>query len=78
MTAPTTRVESPNGTAVRAYVLSELRCAALRARLAVVDIDTIGIALNARMIEPEDALEWLADAGAPGYLEPIAPRESVP
>ena len=76
MTALATRAETPDRTALRAYVLSELRCAALRARLAAVEIDTIGVALNARMIEPEDALEWLADAGVE-YLEPATPRESA-
>jgi len=54
----------------REYVLAELRCAHLRARLAQLDIEAAGIALRAHMIAPEVALEWLADADALKYVEP--------
>jgi hypothetical protein len=57
----------------RKYVLSELRCAALRARLAANDITSIGIALKRGMIGPRDALEAVADAGALDYVQPTAP-----
>ena len=30
------------------------------------------------MIEPEDALEWLADAGALDYVVPTPPEKVVP
>jgi hypothetical protein len=63
---------------LREYVLGELRCAALRARLAAADIDTIGVALNSGMIEPQTALEWLADAGAFDYVEPTPSTGAVP
>ena len=52
------------------YLLAELRCAALRARLAACDIDAIGIALRAGMINPDIALEWLHDRNALSYLQP--------
>lgn len=54
----------------REYALGELRCALMRARLAVLDIETTGIALRAGMIDPETALEWLRDAGALDYVDP--------
>jgi hypothetical protein len=43
------------------YVLAELRCASLRARLQQADITSIGIALKAGWITPEQAVEALAD-----------------
>lgn len=44
------------------YLLAELRCAALRARLQQADIEAVGIALKAGWIGPEQAVEALADA----------------
>jgi hypothetical protein len=52
------------------YLLAELRCAALRARLAACDIDAIGIALRAGMIDAETALKWLHDSNVLSYLQP--------
>jgi hypothetical protein len=46
------------------YVLAELRCAALRARLIAADIDAIGIALKSGLIDAERAIKELADCGA--------------
>jgi hypothetical protein len=43
------------------YLLAELRCASLRARLQASDIDAVGLALKAGLIEPEQALELLDD-----------------
>jgi hypothetical protein len=43
------------------YLLAELRCASLRARLQAGDIDAVGLALKAGLIEPEQALELLDD-----------------
>ena len=48
----------------RQFLLSQIRCATLRARLAVAELDSIGIALRGSQITPEDAVEWLADIGA--------------
>jgi hypothetical protein len=39
----------------RDYLLAELRCASLRARLWQADIDAVGLALKAGLIEPEGA-----------------------
>ncbi len=65
--------EQSEGLAFREYVLAELRCAIMRARLAALDIETAGIALRAGMIEPDVALEWLRDAGALDYVAPLQP-----
>jgi hypothetical protein len=59
------------------YVLAELRCAALRARLAACDIDTIGIALRGGAIDADIALEWLVDCGALSYLQPMWPTRTA-
>ena len=66
----------PDGPALREYVLGELRCAGMRARLAAIDIDTIGLALKSHMIGPHEAIEWLADAGALDYVDPTPPEVS--
>jgi hypothetical protein len=43
------------------YLLAELRCASLRARLWQADIEAVGVALKAGWIDPEQAAEALAD-----------------
>jgi hypothetical protein len=45
----------------RDYLMAELRCASLRARLLQADIDAVGMALKAGLVEPEQALELLQD-----------------
>ena len=50
-----------------AYLLAELRCAALRARLAACEIDAIGIALRSGMIDPDTAVAWLHDCNVLDY-----------
>jgi hypothetical protein len=55
------------------YLLAELRCASLRARLQAGDIDAIGLALKGGLIEPEQALELLQDCDC---LQLIEPRNS--
>jgi hypothetical protein len=45
----------------RSYLLQELRCASLRARLWQADIDAVGFALKGGLVTPEQALELLAD-----------------
>jgi hypothetical protein len=45
------------------YLLAELRCAALRARLWQSDIDAVGLALKGGFISPDQAVEHLADCG---------------
>jgi hypothetical protein len=43
------------------YLLAELRCATLRARLWQADIEAVGLALKGALITPEQALELLHD-----------------
>jgi hypothetical protein len=58
----------------REYLLAELRCAELRARLWQADIASIGIALRAGWITPEQAVEVLADCDC---LQLIEPKETA-
>jgi hypothetical protein len=58
----------------REYLLAELRCASLRARLWQFDIEAVGIALKAGWISPEQAVEALADCDC---LQLIEPKESA-
>jgi hypothetical protein len=55
------------------YLLAELRCASLRARLWQADITSIGIALKAGWISPEEAVELLADCDCLQLIEPKEP-----
>ena len=52
------------------YLLAELRCASLRARLQQVDIDAVGMALKAGLVEPDQALELLADCDCLQLISP--------
>jgi hypothetical protein len=52
------------------YLLAELRCASLRARLRQADIDAVGMALKAGLVEPEQALELLQDCDCLQLIEP--------
>jgi hypothetical protein len=61
----------------RDYLLAEMRCAALRARLAACDIDAIGIALRADWIDADAAIDWLHDCTALDYVAP-APQQGTP
>ena len=54
------------------YLLAELRCASLRARLPAGDIDAVGMALKAGLVEPEQALELLHGCDC---LQFISPKE---
>ena len=56
------------------YLLAELRCASLRARLWQADITSIGIALKAGWISPEQAVEALADCDC---LQLVGVREET-
>ena len=70
----TVHISRPDGPRLRAYLLAELRCAALRARLAANDIDAIGIALNGDLITSIEAIELLDDADAIRFLVPTQPE----
>jgi len=54
----------------RDYLLAELRCAALRARLWQSDIEAVGLALKGGLIDADQALGLLADCDA---LHLVAP-----
>jgi len=60
----------------RDYLLAELRCAALRARLWQADIEAVGLALKGQMISPEQAIELLSDCDALHLVAP--PPEERP
>ena len=51
------------------YLLRELRCASLKARLAVNEIQFVGVALKGGLIDPTAALEHLAEVGALHLVE---------
>ena len=46
------------------YLLAHLRAARVRAQLAACEIDAIGVALKAQMIDADEALLWLEDVDA--------------
>ena len=58
------------------YLLAELRCAALRARLLQADVEAVGLALKGGLISPDQALELLADVDALRIIG--TPPESTP
>jgi hypothetical protein len=58
----------------RDYLLGELRCAVLRARLAACEIENIGVALRAGWINEHIAIEWLHDCAALDFVAPASPR----
>jgi hypothetical protein len=45
------------------FVLAQLGCAALRARLVTAEIDSITVALRGGFIAANDAIAWAADIG---------------
>jgi hypothetical protein len=45
----------------RAYLMAELRCAVLRAKLWTHDIEAVGLALKGGLVTPDQAVELLAD-----------------
>jgi hypothetical protein len=57
----------------RDYLLAELRCAALRAKLWQNDIEAIAIGLKACLIDADQAIEHLSESG---MLRLIAPSST--
>lgn len=53
MTAPSTSFHD--------YLLAELRCAAMRARIMQADVEAVGIALRGNLITADQALNLLND-----------------
>jgi hypothetical protein len=74
-TTPTNSVATTHND-YTAYLLTELRCASLRAQLTACEVDSVGIALRAGWIDAYTAIEWLADEypDALAYLRPT-PQE---
>jgi len=62
-----------NDIAFKEYVLSQLRCARLRLKILITEIETIGIALKADALGPYEALDALHDAGTLNFLWPMPP-----
>jgi hypothetical protein len=52
------------------YLIQEFRCAVLRARLEVSDLEAIGIALKAGLVTAEQALELAADCDCLRWIQP--------
>ena len=55
----------------RQYVIAQLRLAHMRVRLLLNEIEVIGKALKAGLIEPDPAIQWLRDANGLEYLLPV-------
>jgi hypothetical protein len=53
----------------RDYVLTELRCLSLRARIIQADIDAIGLALKNGLISPAQAMDLIVDEVEPAFDE---------
>jgi hypothetical protein len=52
-----------SGADARTLLLSFIRVATIRSRLAVVDLDSIGMALKQGLVSVEGAVAWLDDLG---------------
>jgi hypothetical protein len=61
----------------RDYLLAELRCAAIRARLWQADIEAVGMALRVGLIEPEQALELLHECDALHLVGAVREEEAT-
>jgi len=57
-----------------AYLLSEFRCAALRAKLAADDLDAISLALKAGLISPGQAIMHVEESDAFRFLGELPPH----
>jgi hypothetical protein len=69
MSAPSTRYE---------YLIQEFRCAVLRARLEAADLEAIGLALKAGLVDAEQALELAADCNCLRWIQPTdTPAEAA-
>jgi hypothetical protein len=52
------------------YLIQEFRCAILRARLEVADLEAIGLALRAGLITAEQALDHASNCGCLRWIQP--------
>lgn len=69
------RRKPEEGPSFRDFVLAELRCAHIKARMLVSEIETIGIGVRGNFIEPAQAIGALAAANALEFLSDPNPRE---
>lgn len=60
----------PDEAAYRDYVLRELRLAHKRAKLLVLEIETIGVALRGGIVDADSAIVMLHEANALDFLGP--------
>ena len=61
----------------REYILSELRCALIKARLAQCDIEAVAIALKSNVITPEQAAAMFWDCETVQFLGLEMPEPST-
>ena len=50
------------------FITGQLKIAGMRARLITTEIDFIGVALKANLIDADGAMEWMAEIGALGLI----------
>jgi hypothetical protein len=60
----------PMSTTFTAYLLGEMKCAALRLKIEANEIISIGVALNSGAISADDAINDLHAAGLLGLVAP--------
>ena len=65
---PITSPLEVDGPGLRSYLLAELRCGVLRARLCAYEIEAIGLALKYGIITPTQTVVLLDDVGAMGFI----------
>ena len=59
------------------YLLAEMRCAALRARIVAHDIDAIGVALKGGLVTADQAVDLLTECDAIRLVMPTPPSAEV-
>lgn len=59
----------------REFLLSQLKCAAFRSRLAAVEIDSIDAALRGDFITTDDAIAWLSECGGLHFVSARRPAD---
>ena len=60
----------PDESSRRDYIKAQLRCAHARLRLAMLDVEAVGLALNAKLITAEQAVLMLWDTDVLHYFLP--------
>jgi hypothetical protein len=54
-------ISAPDESSDTEFLLSALRVATLRAKLAANELDSVGVALRNKLVTYDDALAWLCD-----------------